>query len=408
MAGRAEGESMRVSILIPTFNRADLLVQAIESALAQTHKQLEIIVIDDGSSDNTPGVGVKYGTAIRYLRKQNGGKASALNLGISASAGDVIIVLDDDDLLPSYAISKHVEALLRNPSAGFSFGRFVRFRGSTLPEASKLIDHEVVPIQDPRRLLVKLMESCFLPNPTFAVRRDAQMQIGLYDATLNFNEDYDMILRLARKLEGSFVDNVVLYQRKHLAHRGPRLDPTFTTDTVDKWIKYDAILFNRIDREWDLMDFYPFASNISADQSEPLAALQKGIILFQRKVYAGAIGALTQYRRSLVARSPTQNELRIATGLLGCRYGIADIVAETRENNDLIIGLRGQRWPILLRAAFATQIRWRVRAALKAKDLNYAAKLLRFSLRAFGVGAGLLVGSRYGVGSREWQCAPRR
>jgi glycosyltransferase involved in cell wall biosynthesis len=117
---------------------------------------------------------VVYATFVRRTK----GKSAALNLGISASTGDAIIVLDDDDLFPPWTVAKHAEALERNAAADFSFGRFVRFRGDRPPSSSDLWDEEFLPTHDPRRLVVKLMENCFFPNPAWAVRREAQMRVG--------------------------------------------------------------------------------------------------------------------------------------------------------------------------------------------------------------------------------------
>jgi glycosyltransferase involved in cell wall biosynthesis len=117
---------MRFSVIIPTFKRAQLLGDAIRAALAQTHTNREILIVDDGSPDDTRNVASTFGDAVRYFRQENKGKSAALNLGISASTGDAIIVLDDDDLFPPWTVAKHAEALERNAVADFSFGRFVR------------------------------------------------------------------------------------------------------------------------------------------------------------------------------------------------------------------------------------------------------------------------------------------
>src|SRR5215470_19856657 len=154
---------MRFSVIIPTFKRAQLLSDAIRAVLAQTYTNREILVIDDGSPDDTRNVASTFGEAVRYLRQENKGKSAALNLGISASTGDAIIVLDDDDLFPPWTVAKHAEALERNAGADFSFGRFVRFSGDWPPSPTDLRDEEFVPTHDPRRLVVKLMENCFLP-----------------------------------------------------------------------------------------------------------------------------------------------------------------------------------------------------------------------------------------------------
>jgi hypothetical protein len=101
----------------------------------------------------------------------------------------------------------------------------------------------------------------------------------------------------------------------------------YIPETVDKWVKYDADIFRHIDREWDIVDFYRFLDEPHSEDGEGLALLQKGIILFNGEVYVGAAYSLAQYRINIRARSPTRNELRITAGLLGCRYGFADLVA---------------------------------------------------------------------------------
>jgi glycosyltransferase involved in cell wall biosynthesis len=392
---------MRFSIIIPTFKRAQLLGDAIGAALAQTHTNREILVVDDGSPDETESVASAFGEAIRYFRQANKGKSAAVNLGISASTGDAIIVLDDDDLFPPWTVAKHAAALERNAAADFSFGRFVRFRGDRPPSSSDLWDEEFVPTHDPRRLVVKLMENCFLPNPAWAVRREAQMRAGPYDESMYYSHDYDMILRLARSNEGVFIDDPVLYQRKHLGYRGPSAEETFKLDTVGKWVKYDALLFKKLDREWSLNDFRPF---LEEGRQEGLALLQKAVILFQRKVYDGATRALAAYRRHLRDRSPDPVEQRIATGLLGCRYGIADLVAK-KSSSDIVQAFRSRDWPLSMRVAFASQIRWRVRAALTLGDVGYALDLATFSYRTFGLSAtaAVLGSSRYSFGATQWK-----
>jgi glycosyltransferase involved in cell wall biosynthesis len=386
---------MRFSIIIPTFRRAQLLGDAIRAALAQSHTNREILVVDDGSPDDTPRVAATFGDAIRYFRQENKGKSAALNLGILASTGDAIIVLDDDDLFPPWTVAKHAEALERNGAADFSYGRFARFRGEHLPAPCDLRDEEPVPTRDPRRLVVKLMENCFLPNPAWAVRREAQMRVGLYDEGMYYSHDYDMILRLARTNDGVFIDDPVLYQRKHLSQRGPSAEETFMLDTVGKWVKYDALLFQRLDREWNLSDFRPFLNDGPPRRQEALALLQKGIILFQRKVYDGAARALTEYRRHIDDRAPDSVELKIATGLLGCRYGISDIVSGENSCSDVTDLFRSGRWPLSMRAAFASQIRWRIRTAMTSGNMRYALRLATFSCKMFGLSAAAAVaGSR--------------
>lgn len=395
---------MRFSILIPTFERADLLGQAIESALAQTHGNHEILVIDDGSADATGAVVARYVPAVGYLRQENRGKAAALNFGLAAATGDAILVLDDDDLLPPTALADHAKALVGDPRADFSYGRYVRFIGASPPNPDKLWDEEPTPIRDPRRLAVRLMERCFLPHPAWAVRREAQRRAGPYDESLKRSQDFEMIVRLARGNEGAFVDARVLWQRRHVALRGPAGERTLVDHSIDKWIAYDAAFFRKLDQQWRAEDFDPFAACSSTDAA--LAWLQRGVILFQRKVYDRAERALRRYRQTLVGRAPSVDEKRIAAGLLGCQHGVAEF-ADRGAREAIAAWLRRLDWPLSLRVAFASQARWRIRAAIERGDARFAAALLRFSADAFGAAATLaIMGSRYGAGVSQWRTPP--
>jgi len=242
-----------------------------------------------------------------------------------------------------------------------------------------------------------------LPHPAWAVRRRTQLSAGPYDEALYRSQDYNMILRLARTNEGAFIDERVLYQRKHEAMRGPAADRTYTDHTIDKWIKYDAVIFRSLERNWRLRDFRPFADE-THEQERALALLQKGIILFQRKVYDGARRALLEYRAALDRRAPSAAERMIAAGLMGCHHGVEDLLDFASEGGELAGWMRARQWPLSLRIAFATQIRWRVRAAVSAGKVAFAGGLLRYSREAFGSAATLaIMGSKYSAGLKAWR-----
>jgi glycosyltransferase involved in cell wall biosynthesis len=397
---------MRFTIVIPTFNRAEMLRDAVRSALQQSHADKEIIVIDDGSTDRTEGVVSEAGAAVRYLRQENQGKAAALNLGISASQGDAIIILDDDDVFPPCTLAKHAAALAANPCAAFSYGRYLRFQGQAPPAKSLLLEGASIPQSDPRRLIVKLMENSFIPNPCWAVRRTAQLSVGPYDVALARSQDYDMSLRLARANDGTFIDDIVLYQRRHEGYRGPLHDQTLAVDTTDKWIKYDRMIFQRLDEEWDLRDFQPFGASLDDTFDRALAHLQKAVVLFRRKVYQAAQRSLENYRSLLVERRPGPAELKIATGLLGSPHGIDDLLVPNELDSD-VSRLFEMDWPLSIRVAFGSQLRWRIRKAIEARDIVTAARILRLSRRAFGLDATVALGVRPADSFGDWEDAGR-
>ena len=113
-------QSPRVSIIIPTYNRAALLTQAIESALAKTHP-VEVLVVDDGSTDETQKVVAQFGNAVKYYWKENSGAGGARNLGIEKAQGEYFIFLDDDDLLLPTAVARLLKLLCSTAQAGMAY-----------------------------------------------------------------------------------------------------------------------------------------------------------------------------------------------------------------------------------------------------------------------------------------------
>ncbi len=113
----------KVSVIIPTYNRAHFLCEALDSALSQTFKDFEIIIVDDGSTDNTKQVLEKYGSRIYYIYQENKGRAEARNTGIRRAKGEHIAFLDDDDIWLPNKLEKQVFFLDARPDIGI--GRHV-------------------------------------------------------------------------------------------------------------------------------------------------------------------------------------------------------------------------------------------------------------------------------------------
>ena len=116
-----------VTVLIPSFNRAELLVEALDSILAQTSRPDEIIVINDGSTDDTIARLEPYRNDIEILNQDNAGKSAALNKALSLAKGELIWVFDDDDIAEPDALETLLGLLEANPEADFAYGRHDRF-----------------------------------------------------------------------------------------------------------------------------------------------------------------------------------------------------------------------------------------------------------------------------------------
>lgn len=379
---------MKVSVLIPTHNRAAYLSQAINSVLGQTYPNIEIIVVDDGSVDATAEVLRSYGRRITSYRQDAGGKSRALNRALGHASGDAIIVLDDDDIFPCHAVHLHVAALMRRPSPGFSYGRFRKFRPTQFDDRTPLLpicEHEEIQSGDTRRTVIRLLESCFLPNPTWMATRDALTVVGPYDEALLRSQDFDMILRLARRWEGEFVDDIVLLQRQHDAPRPGVVRTVGNASTRAAWEHFDRAIMTRVDRTWDILDFRPFHHTPKTTLGERQCHLQKGVLLYQRGLSEEAFTALDKFAQMSRLGETTREEEQIASRMfLKAMPFLPESRAPTlprAPQNMRSLGLPG---PVAL--SIVKGGRWHIRAALERGEPAAALKALVFLCTSFGYG----------------------
>jgi glycosyltransferase involved in cell wall biosynthesis len=184
-----------VSAIVATYNRSDIVSQAIESILAQTYDNIEVIVVDDGSTDGTQDSLLRYGNRIRVVRQENAGPAAARNRGIVEARGEIVSFLDSDDIwLPTF-VERQVSVLERaGPNVPCSIANswfgYATGTGTTSFQISHLrpaIDEGIW--LNPAEVLVTRF---LLFSQTVAIRRSALMEAGLFDEGLWYLEDYDL------------------------------------------------------------------------------------------------------------------------------------------------------------------------------------------------------------------------
>jgi glycosyltransferase involved in cell wall biosynthesis len=186
---------MLVSVVIPTFNCADFLVEAIRSVLVQTYEDYEIIVVDDGSTDHTEAALEQFGNRVSYIGQAPGGPSVARNRGILEARGELIAFLDADDLWRPTKLSRQVEYLNHHPEAALVYTDFTRGPHPGSNNDSRLRAYKP---RDPADPFHALLEENFIATPTVVVRREALARSGLFDPTLKGSEDFDLWLRLAK------------------------------------------------------------------------------------------------------------------------------------------------------------------------------------------------------------------
>ena len=182
-----------VSAVIPVYNGADLVAEAIESVYSQTALPSEVIVVDDGSTDGTPDILRQFEDqpGFRAVHKPNGGEASARNAGVQKAGGEFIAFLDHDDLWRQEKLERQLAAF--HPAWGMSFTAHER----TTPTTSEHVAHQDWD-PDPRVVLARLEHGPALgPPSTWLIRRDALRLVRPFAQIDPFGTDWLMGLRLA-------------------------------------------------------------------------------------------------------------------------------------------------------------------------------------------------------------------
>jgi len=211
-----------VSIVIPVYNGSNYLREAIDSALAQTYKNIEIIVVNDGSTDNTEEIVKSYGKKLRYFKKENGGVSTALNLGIKESKGEYISWLSHDDLYYPNKIEKQINKLSdiksenRNITIIFShFDALVMDSGKRINNFEKILYKNM---EDP--YYTYSMLDCFFSSKlngcTLLLPRCIFEKFGFFDLNRKTIQDYILFITFFKcGIKYIFLDEVLVISRHH-------------------------------------------------------------------------------------------------------------------------------------------------------------------------------------------------
>ena len=199
-----------VSVVVPCYNHEEYVEETIESVLNQTYKNIELIVIDDGSKDNSVQViqqlADKYG--FTFIYRSNKGLSTTLNEAIGLSKGKYISLCASDDVYMFDKIETQVEFMEEQPEYGMCYGKVVYFEDS-IENTSEY--------QNSNKqgwVFEDLLHDCFIPAPSTFIRKDVLEELSGFDDKL-WIEDWDMWLRIAQKYQIGFIDEFFTYYRMH-------------------------------------------------------------------------------------------------------------------------------------------------------------------------------------------------
>jgi glycosyltransferase involved in cell wall biosynthesis len=215
MATRVPG---RVSVVVPCFNGARFIREAIDSALGQTYGDVEIVVADDGSTDESAAIVASYGDRVRGLRQANAGPSAARNLALRAATGEYVALLDADDRYHPQKLERQVAVLRARPdvSAVYCGWRFVDGDGRELPERGwPRVDGD---------LLQRLVLGNLFHPVAVVLRREVVDAAGGFDERCPVNEDWNLFLRASRQgARWASVDEALCDYRIHPGQSHERL-----------------------------------------------------------------------------------------------------------------------------------------------------------------------------------------
>jgi glycosyltransferase involved in cell wall biosynthesis len=207
-------EAPQVNVIIPAYNAARYLAIAIESVIAQTFQQWTIVLVNDGSTDNTDEVVAPFlatlGQKLKYIKQPRSGVSAARNNAVRNSSAEFLAILDADDVWLPCRLEESVACLRTRPAAGMSYGFITRIspegeRLDTFDRKQKHGEGRVAPYLYMRRI--------DLPSPTITFRRECIDAIGGFDETLTATEDRDLWLRIATRYEVALIPKVLALYR---------------------------------------------------------------------------------------------------------------------------------------------------------------------------------------------------
>lgn len=234
----------KVSVIIATYNRSALVTQAIDSVLAQTFRDFELILVDDGSCDNTRDALKRYTGKLLYIYQENKGRAEARNAGIRQARGEYVAFLDDDDIWLPHKLEKQVVFLDAHPDIGLAHS-FIEL----IDEGGYLLVRETKKHIKLYKKAMKLgytyegmSKSCVMFLSTVTLRKGCLAEVGLFDPDIPAFEDWDFYLRFALKYRlGTMLESLVRYR----LHKAQTTKPEFILGRIKVSMKHLA----RVDPE---------------------------------------------------------------------------------------------------------------------------------------------------------------
>lgn len=224
--GRGPNAKPRVSVVIPAYNAEPFIHRTVASVLSQTFGDLEVLVVDDGSTDATATIVQAFDDRVRLIPQANAGVAAARNRGLAEARGEFVAFIDHDDLWYPDKLQHQIQLLDAKPNVGLVYGN---------AQFVDLSDQRMWTYLAPSRLhrgkvLMPLFLDCFIPLLTVVMRASLLKEVGQFVSRWHIAEDYDLFLRASERTEVDYVEGIVAGYRIHPGN----LSKNFTRRLVEE------------------------------------------------------------------------------------------------------------------------------------------------------------------------------
>ncbi len=205
----------RVSVVIATYNYSRFLAESVDSVLSQTCGNIELIVVDDGSTDETQAIMHRWQDdgRVSYVRQAHRGAAAAYNTGLMKAAGEYLALQAADDAWLPEKLARQVAALDAHPAIGLVYSDTIVVDADGVPQRRHFSAAGRVPHVG--RVLPMLLLENFVPASSVVMRRSVLRAVGLHEETLEVCEDWDLWLRIAARFEFGYIDAPLVRTRRH-------------------------------------------------------------------------------------------------------------------------------------------------------------------------------------------------
>lgn len=262
-----------VSMIVPCYNHEKYIQETIESIISQTYNNVELIVIDDGSKDNSPSILQELSRKhnFKFIHRPNKGLSATLNESIGLSQGKYFSVCASDDILILDKIEKQVNFMENHPKYGMCYGKIIRFNDNSLEKKVKIKNAKSGWIFNDI-----ITAKISIPAVSTMVKTDIIKDVGKYDEEL-WIEDWDMWLRIAEKYEIGYMDDYLAYYRQHDTNISKQSLKMYKAqkNILAKWKQHKDYL--KILEIWENKWFYSLSKNYKQEAKKYLYVALRNI-----------------------------------------------------------------------------------------------------------------------------------